>query len=117
MQHLATTIPDALRRAAYVLDLHGWVQGAYGNHRGFCAVGALRAACWGTYHYGPSQPAWSPRRDELYKSALDWLRTLPEIGERSVADWNDDPSQDADTVTATLRRAAAEYAAATAGGQ
>lgn len=81
-----------LTEAAAILRRDGWVQGEYGDERGRCAVGAIRAV-------------GAP--DQAQLSALRHLRqSIPAKFGRSIVSWNDADGRTKGHVIRGLKKAA-----------
>jgi len=90
----------SLRRAADLIEEHGWVQGEYGNKRkGYCVIGALgREALPMTYH------------DAVVRLDAALPDTFPEKTSRfqRLVEWNDTPGRTRDEVLQLFRKAAGD---------
>ncbi|MEV6845463.1 hypothetical protein [Actinoplanes sp. NPDC051411] len=115
------TPADIMRGAALYLEIHGWHQRDYyaTTSEPFPAAdvaGAIGMAAHGGFHDVPSI-AGPHVRDYIvaYAYLTTYLLDQGEIAPRdddplsNVNQWNDDPSQTVEKVTATLRSAADEY--------
>ncbi|WIF20579.1 hypothetical protein SEA_JFLIX2_89 [Rhodococcus phage Jflix2] len=99
---------ESLRRAADLIEKHGWIQGDYGDmSQGYCAIGAL------------SRAALATASDGTYDGSLHLLEaaiptTFPDnpntwSGKFSrVVEWNDTPGRTREEVLQLFRKAAGD---------
>lgn len=89
---------DILLKAADILETKGWTQYSYHDHRGFCAVGAIREAV------GSNFDSMTNTQYDLIHKAANKFRTV--IGTHDITVWNDARTTTKQTVIKTLKRAA-----------
>jgi hypothetical protein len=95
-------------KAIDAIHAQGWTQGTYSDVTGICAVGALRAAIFGSAKYIGRSTAGRPdlfrfRYDE-YVTAIEYLG-----GVQNLVRWNDTPGRTADDVIHRFKEASESW--------
>jgi len=89
-------VSEVLNKAADLIEEKGWVQEAFSNRYGYCAIGAIRECIW-----GKDVPSNSP---ELWDGAIE--RLVKTVREAHIPSWNDAEGRTKEEVIAKLREAA-----------
>lgn len=103
-------VDEILNRAADLIEQEGLSRGQfYRQGEGYCALGAIRKAEFGTtnmFVIGEIVPADYAEEDAT-TTPTGWLWKY--LGSKPIAWWNDDPSTTKEDVVRTLRDAADKY--------
>lgn len=92
------TIRQILRKAARIIEKHGWTRGAYKHHERYCMYGAVRMAAFGTVDI-PSD-RYRNLNFIAYNTAT---RLLMDRG--YTTGWNDDVPHKSNVIVALLETA------------
>ena len=113
------TIADTLRRAADIIDTHGWVQGEMVSNEGVCAMGAilLGSGEWDLCHMPYCDRPALVRRDGEWRALGQPEREACQAASDhlggSLPIWNDEAGRTKEQVVVLLRAAADQADAST----
>lgn len=98
------TKKEIIAKAKEIIIREGWIKGSYYRPgEGYCMMGALRKAAWGSYRFGGS---WldEPANFEEYNQAQVCIETKA-IGGVTIAWFNDKPTTTKEDVIAAFDKA------------